>query len=87
MISIWYSYKSTEAADSFSFYYKDGSNWVEIFNVPDPAIGNGAQEPWQNAMVTIPDDVDFVELQMRWKSSQSSEYLMIDALHIDGIPN
>jgi len=87
MVSVWYSYKSTEAADSFSFYYKDGSNWVEIFNVPDPAIGTGAQQTWQNAMVTIPDDVDFVELQMRWKSSQDSEYLMIDALHIDGIPN
>jgi hypothetical protein len=87
MVSIWYSYKSTEAADSFSFYYKDGSTWVEIFNVPDPAVGNGYQEVWQNAMVTIPDDVDSLKLQMRWKSSQSSEYLMIDALHIDGIPN
>ncbi len=87
MVSIWYSYKSTEAADSFSFYYKDGSDWVEIFNVPDPAVGNASQEVWQNGMVTIPDDVDLLKLQMRWKSSQSSEYLMIDALHIDGIPN
>jgi len=87
MVSVWYSYKSTEAADSFSLYYKDGSSWVEIFNVPDPAVGNGNQETWENAMVTIPDDVDSLVLQMRWKSSQSSEYLMIDSVDIQGIPN
>ena len=87
MVSVWYSYKSTEAADSFSLYYKDGSNWVEIFNVPDPAIGNGYQSEWQNAMVNIPDDVDSLVLQMRWKSSQSTEYLMIDSVDVQGIPN
>lgn len=87
MVSVWYSYKSTEAADSFALYYKDGSNWVPIFNVPDPQIGNGNQEVWKNAMVNIPDSVHSLVLQIRWLSSDTAEYVMIDSLDVQGIPN
>jgi hypothetical protein len=84
-LSVWYSYDSTETDDDFGLYYKDGSNWVTIFDV-DPQIGDGNQLDWTNVTLQIPDYVDNLVLQFRWSTSSTSEYVAIDDLEITGIP-
>jgi hypothetical protein len=85
-LSVWYSYKSTTSTDKLGLYYKDGSNWVTIFEIQNPQIGNGNQLPWTNVQVQIPDHVDNLELQFRWSTSATSKYVVIDDLEITGIP-
>ncbi len=84
-LSVWYSYDSTEADDDFGLYYKDGSNWVTIFDV-DPQIGNGNQLEWTNVRLQIPNHIDNLVLQFRWSTSAINEYVSIDDLEITGIP-
>ncbi|MGF3584639.1 MAG: LamG-like jellyroll fold domain-containing protein [Thermoplasmatota archaeon] len=83
-LSVWYSYDSTEADDYFGLYYKDGTNWVTIFEV-DPQIGNGNQLEWTNVQVQIPDHIYNLVLQFKWSTSSTSEYVAIDDLEITGI--
>ena len=85
-LSIWYSYKSTESADKLGFYYKDGSNWVTIFEIQNPQIGDGNQLPWTHVEIQIPDHVDNLVFQFRWSTSATDEYMAIDDLEIIGIP-
>lgn len=86
-LSVWYSYKSTTSTDKLGLYYKAGSNWVTIFNVTNPQIGEGNQLlPWVNVQVQIPNYVDDLVLQFRWSTSATSKYVAIDDLEITGIP-
>jgi len=84
-LSVWYSYDSTEADDDFGLYYKDGSNWITIFDI-DPQIGNGNQLEWTNVQVQIPNHIDNLVLQFIWSTSDINEYVAIDDLEITGIP-
>jgi len=84
-LSVWYSYDSTEVDDDFGLYYKDGSNWITIFEI-DPQIGNGNQLEWTNVQLQIPDYLDNLVFQFRWSTSSTSEYVAIDDLEITGIP-
>ncbi|MEF8879894.1 MAG: LamG-like jellyroll fold domain-containing protein [Candidatus Thermoplasmatota archaeon] len=85
-ISLYYSYKSTEGDDDFCFYYKDGSNWIPIFEENDPDIGEGNQLEWTYVDAQIPDSLDNLVLEFRWSTSSSREYMAIDDLKITGIP-
>ena len=85
-VSVWYSYKSTESDDELGFYYKDGSNWITIFEETNPSIGDGVQSDWVHAVAQIPDSIDDLTLQFWWSTSSSREYVVIDNLTITGIP-
>lgn len=86
-LSVWYSYKSTESSDKIGLYYKNGANWVTIFEQLNPQIGNGNQLiPWTNVQIQIPNSVDDLVLQFRWSTSAIDEYMAIDDLEITGIP-
>jgi hypothetical protein len=86
MVSVWYSYDSTESDDEFGLYYKDGMNWVPIFEALDPEIGNGNQLEWTHAEVHIPGYITTLVLQFLWSTSSTTEYVAIDDLEITGVP-
>jgi hypothetical protein len=84
LLSLWYSYESTETEDEFALHYRvNGGSWQEILN-EDPIIGNGNQKPWQQLQVSIPDG-NTLEIEFRWETSQNTEHVMIDDLEITGI--
>ncbi len=83
-LSVWYSYKNTEDADFFGFYYKDVDGWETIFEVDSPDMGSG-QSDWVNVEADIPNYVDDLVIQFKWMTSSASEYMAIDDLAITGI--
>ncbi|MFO7677282.1 MAG: LamG-like jellyroll fold domain-containing protein [Thermoplasmatota archaeon] len=82
-VSIWYSYKDTTNDDSFGLFYKEGSDWIPVFNLTNINIGTG-QSDWTCITTSIPDSIDDLILQFRWSTSSSSRYVMIDDLTITG---
>lgn len=86
VVSLWYSYESTESDDAFGLYYKDGANWIPIIEELSPQIGNGNQLDWTYVEVTIPDYLDALEFQFMWSTSSVSEFIAIDDLSVTGMP-
>jgi len=86
-VGIWYSYMSTESDDYLGFYYKDGSNWIPIFEDYNPNIGTDRQLDWTYADANIPDSIDNLILQFYWSTSESREYMAIDDLTVIGLPS
>lgn len=84
-VGIWYSYKNTEDSDRLGFYYKEGNNWIPVFQDFNPNIGEGNQKQWTYAEVEIPDSIDNLILQFWWSTSDSREYMAIDDLIITGM--
>ena len=83
-VSVWYSYKDTESSDFVGLYYKDGDDWIPIFEDDNPQIGSG-QSAWINVEADIPNYIDDLVLQFKWMTSSTSEYVAIDDLTITGI--
>jgi len=85
-LSVWYSYEDTESNDFFGLYYKDGDDWIPIFEENNPDIGSG-QSPWVNIEADIPNYIENLILQFKWLTSSNSEHVAIDNLEITGIPH
>ncbi|MFH1100577.1 MAG: hypothetical protein V1726_00875, partial [Methanobacteriota archaeon] len=85
IVSVWYSYKNTEATDFFGLYYYDNNAWFPIFEVADPEM-SGGQINWTHAEIDVPDSLDTLILQFRWMTSSIAEYVAIDDLEITGRP-
>jgi len=83
-VSVWYSYKNTDSNDFLGLYYKNNSQWVPIFEVPNPQ--SAGQKPWTQVTADIPKSLGSLILQFKWRSTSASEYLAIDDLEITGIP-
>ena len=83
-LSVWYSYKDTESSDFVGLYYKDGDEWIPIFEDDNPQIGSG-QSDWINIKADIPSYIDNLVLQFKWMTSSTSEYVAIDNLLITGV--
>ena len=83
-LSVWYSYKNTESNDFFGLYYKNNSIWVPIFEIPNPT--QSGQKPWTQVIVTIPQSLKQLQIQFKWRTTSSSEYVAIDDLNITGMP-
>jgi hypothetical protein len=84
-ISFWYSYKNTETSDFLGLYYHNGSQWKPILEITNPDMPSG-QRTWAQVNFSLPSSIHILELQFKWQSSSSSEYLAIDDLEITGIP-
>ena len=85
-LSAWYSYMSTDSNDKMGLYYKDGNNWVTIFEELNPQIGYGNQSTWKPVQIQIPYHIDNLVLQFRWCTSSTNEFVAIDDLEITGMP-
>ena len=83
-VSVWCSYKDTESSDFVGLYYKDGDDWISIFEDDDPQTGGG-QSDWINMEAEIPNYIDDLVLQFKWMTSSISQYVAIDDLEITGI--
>ncbi|MBN1280423.1 MAG: hypothetical protein JXA00_02115, partial [Candidatus Thermoplasmatota archaeon] len=83
-LSVWYSYKDTEAADFFGLYYYNLTHWTPIFEIHTPQ--SAGQFPWTEATVSIPDEIDDLIIQFKWMTSSTTEYVAIDDLVITGLP-
>ncbi|MGI0040643.1 MAG: hypothetical protein ACRD94_01615, partial [Nitrosopumilaceae archaeon] len=69
-------------------YYKDGSNWIPIKEVPSSELNSSSgQTSWKNVIKAIPDSVDTLVIQFRWSTSSTSEHMMLDDIEITGIQN
>ncbi|MGQ0791632.1 MAG: hypothetical protein ACT4NJ_05325 [Nitrosopumilaceae archaeon] len=87
-ISLWYSNEDTETDDDYALYYKDGSNWIPIKEVPSSELNSSSgQTSWKNVITSIPDSVDTLVIQFRWSTSSTSEHMMLDDIEITGIQN
>jgi hypothetical protein len=84
-ISLWYSYKNTDNNDFLGLYYRNGNQWVSIFEVADPLMV-GAQSPWQQVTFNVPESVDSLRLQFKWQTDAANKYVAIDDLEVTGIP-
>ena len=83
-LSVWYSYKNTESEDFFGLYYKDADEWQPIFEVNNPDIVNG-QSDWTYIEADIPNYIEEINLQFKWMTSSTAEFVAIDDLKITGI--
>lgn len=83
-VSVWYSYKDTESSDFVGLYYKDGDDWISIFEDDNPQTGGG-QSDWVNVEADIPNYIGDLVLQFKWMTSSTSQYVAIDDLEITGI--
>jgi len=84
-LSVWYSYKDTEAEDFFGLYYLYNDVWIPVVEIADPIIGTG-QISWTQVQLLLPSDLDILVLQCKWMTSSITEYVAIDNLEITGRP-
>jgi hypothetical protein len=84
-LTVWYSYKNTDADDFLGLYYRNGSQWVPIFQETDPVM-IGGQHAWTQVVFEVPKEIDILYLQFKWRTNAANKYLAIDDLEVTGMP-